>query len=117
VTCFHDLGLLLLLTAASDPGALDHFVADRIGRLLEHDAERHSKLVETLTAYLDAGAALDAAAEALFIHRSTLKYRLGRIRELLDVDLSDPSARFDLQLACGIHAVVEALRSSDEGVG
>ena len=110
-TCFDDLGLLQLLGASTHPETLDDFVADRLGRLLDHDAQRHSSLVETLTAYLDAGAALEPAAEALFIHRSTLKYRLGRIRELLEVDLSDPGARFELQLACRVHVTVEALRA------
>ena len=38
-------------------------------------------------------------AVALSIHPSTLKYRLRRIREILDVDLTRPDLRFNIELA------------------
>jgi hypothetical protein len=35
----------------------------------------------------------------LLLHRSTLRYRLQRIREMSGHDLDDPDTRFNLQLA------------------
>jgi sugar diacid utilization regulator len=113
VVCFDDLGLLQLLSAANDPPSLERFVQERLGPLIENDATRGSKFVRTLSVYLDVGGALDPAAEVLFIHRSTLKYRLGRIKDLLDVNINDPEARFHLQLACRVYAVMEALRQAE----
>lgn len=110
VICFEDLGILQLLSALHDPDSMDRFVRDRIGALIDNDAKRGSDFVKTLSVYLDLGGALDPAAEALFIHRSTLKYRLGRIRELLGVNLSEPERRFELQLACRVHSMMAALR-------
>jgi len=45
------------------------------------------------------------------IHRSTLKYRLQRIRELTNYNLNDGSTRFDLHLATRIWLTLEALSS------
>ena len=44
--------------------------------------------VKTLTAYLEHSGAAVATARALFLHRSTLRYRLARIRELTESSLS-----------------------------
>ena len=38
-------------------------------------------------------------AKTLFIHRSTLFYRLDRIRKLVELDLDKESERFYLQLS------------------
>jgi hypothetical protein len=45
------------------------------------------------------------------VHRSTLKYRLRRIREITDYDLADPDTRFNLQFAPRTKATLDALRS------
>ena len=45
-------------------------------------AEGSSDLVFTLDRYLAAGGSYDDSAKAVGAHRSTLKYRLQRIREI-----------------------------------
>jgi hypothetical protein len=53
-------------------------------------------LLGTLNAYLDAGGDAQATARTLVIHRSTLYYRLDRIRKLTGSDLSDGRTRREL---------------------
>ena len=62
-------------------------------------AEQQADLFNTLEAWLDAGGSIARTANALNIHRSTLNYRLARIREICGVDLGDPATRLDLQVA------------------
>ena len=50
--------------------------------MLDYDARKQSELVRTLSVYLEQGGNYNATAKALVVHRSTLKYRLQRIREL-----------------------------------
>jgi DNA-binding PucR family transcriptional regulator len=66
--------------------------------------------VPTLCRYFECGGNYDATAEALAVGRSTLKYRLRRIRELLGHDLCDPETTFNLQLATRAWQVSQALR-------
>jgi hypothetical protein len=48
----------------------------------------------------------------LSIHRSTLKYRLQRIRELSGYDLNDPETHFNLQLATRAWTTVGLMHKS-----
>lgn len=53
-------------------------------------------LAGTLAAYLDHACDAQATARDLMIHRSTLYYRLGRVRELTGADLADGPTRLEL---------------------
>ena len=43
------------------------------------------------------------------LHRSTLRYRLQRLREISGLDLADPDTRFNLQLATRAWATLGAI--------
>jgi DNA-binding PucR family transcriptional regulator len=112
VLAWEDLGIYRILTSLDDVSALERLVAEQLGALLAHDADRGSQLVETLHHYLESGGSPSATAKALFVHASTVKYRLTRIREVGGYDLSRPSTRFALQLAGQAWVVLRALRES-----
>ena len=111
VTHFEDLGVYRLLAANGNTTELEQYVQRWLGPLIEYDRTRNAELVRTLSEYLERGGSLDQAADTLFIHRSTLKYRLGRIATLTGVDLADPDARFNLQLATRTLATIRALET------
>ncbi|XVV15518.1 PucR family transcriptional regulator [Actinoplanes sp. CA-131856] len=69
-----------------------------LAKLLAYDAEHNADLVETLSAWLNAFGDAVAAAAALHVHPNTFRYRLRRLAEVGDLDLSDPEARFDVML-------------------
>ena len=48
------------------------------------------KILGDTLAYLEENLNATQTARELYIHRSTLLYRLERIREILDSDLTDP---------------------------
>ncbi|MFD6950802.1 Fis family transcriptional regulator [Nocardiopsis sp. TSRI0078] len=62
-----------------------------------------AELLASLRAYLAASGRWDAAAEALGVHRHTLRYRMRRIRDLLPGDLDDPDYRAELWIALRVH--------------
>ncbi|MCW2500881.1 MAG: transcriptional regulator [Frankiales bacterium] len=99
VTAFDDLGIYRILAGGERGGEIDVFVRQWLGRLLDYDHNRHATLVETLAEYLDCGGNYDLTAETLLIHRSTLRYRLRRIRELTGLELSDVDNRLNLHVA------------------
>jgi hypothetical protein len=110
VLAWEGLGIYRILSSLDDVGALERLVAEQLGALLDHDAARGSQLVETLHHYLESGGSPTATAKALFVHASTVKYRLKRIREVGRFDLSKPATRFALQLATEAWVVLRALR-------
>ena len=116
-TCYEALGVYQLLAEVRDPAATEAFGRAWLQPLLDYDEQRNADLVLTLSRYLDHGGNYDASAGALFIHRSTLKYRLHRIREISGYDLSEPDTRFNLQLACRVWTTLNALRRDVDDAG
>jgi DNA-binding PucR family transcriptional regulator len=112
VTLFDDLGIYKILATAGDTSAMERFVTEWLGPLIDYDAEHGMSLVLTLSEYLDCGGNYDASARALSVHRSTVKYRLRRIREVSGHDLGQPDIQFNLQLATHAWRTLEVLRSS-----
>jgi len=62
-------------------------------------AEEHPVLLDMLEAYLDRGGNAVQTARDLYLHRSTLLYRLQRLHDLLGMDLNDPEVRLNLHVA------------------
>jgi DNA-binding PucR family transcriptional regulator len=81
-----------LLAARGD--AVTGFLA----RLAEYDRRNSAQLVSTLSAWLDSFGDVPAAAAATFIHPNTFRYRLRRVAEVGEIDLSDPDVRFSAML-------------------
>jgi DNA-binding PucR family transcriptional regulator len=109
VAAYAELGVFQLLAEIESRKSVEHFVHTWLGRLVDYDAHHKSGLVETLRAYLTLGGAYEPTAQALSVHRSTLKYRLHRIREISGHDLNDPDVRFNLELASRAHQTLRAI--------
>jgi hypothetical protein len=98
-SAFDELGFYRLIDAAHRGGAVEGFVREWLGALLDYDESRNSELVLTLSHYLECGGNYAESAATLHIHRSTLRYRLSRIREITGVDLGNVDNRFNLHAA------------------
>ncbi|HEY5350990.1 MAG TPA: helix-turn-helix domain-containing protein [Streptosporangiaceae bacterium] len=106
---FADLDVLRMLAAVDDLTDVEAFVRKWLGALAAYDERKHTELVKTLIQYLQHGGGYEATSRALSVHRSTLKYRLQRIRELTGFDLGDPETHFNLQLAARAYVTLQAL--------
>ena len=98
-TTFAELGIYRLLAAGAGEGEVHAFVREWLGPLIDYDAANRSELVATLWQYYECGGNYDATAHALTIHRSTLRYRLRRIRDLTGHDLGAVESRSNLHVA------------------
>jgi DNA-binding PucR family transcriptional regulator len=82
----------------AEPALVAELAAERLAPLSAETANSQARLEATLLAWLrHAGTIGDAAAE-LGVHPQTVRYRLGRLRELFGSALEEPDARFELEL-------------------
>ncbi|WP_225447538.1 CdaR family transcriptional regulator [Streptacidiphilus sp. PB12-B1b] len=109
-TAFEELGLCRMMGTGDGEREADRFVRQWLGRLLDYDARHHTELVMTLSRYLESGGSYDTTSETLLIHRSTVRYRLRRIREITGHDLGDVEDRLNLHVATRILNVLDAPR-------
>jgi PucR family transcriptional regulator, purine catabolism regulatory protein len=75
-----------LAVQSLDPAQRRNFVRQQLGVLLDHDAQRTSRLLETLATWMDCGCNTAHAARELHLERQSMHQRLRRIFELCGGD-------------------------------
>ena len=99
-TRFDDLGTERILYSVRDTLLLEQMGKDMLAPLLSGDTEKKSELVETLFCYLKHNGSVKSVADEMFIHKNTIVYRMGKIKELLGCDLESGEERMQYYLAC-----------------
>jgi purine catabolism regulator len=111
---FGDLGVYRLLALLRESPELWEFYRATLAPLADYDRLQDAELLKTLDAFFANLGNLTRTAEALHVHRNTLLYRLGRIKDISGLNLEDAEERLALWLALKAHRV---LRTLDEGIG
>jgi purine catabolism regulator len=104
---FDDLGVLRLLASLAGGPELARYIEDELGPLLKHDAKATNPLLPTLRTYLACDGNKSQTAQALYVQRRTLYYRLDRITKLLGRSLDDPDTRQALIFAVRGHDLLQ----------
>ncbi|MFS0644093.1 helix-turn-helix domain-containing protein [Siminovitchia sp. 179-K 8D1 HS] len=96
---FEELGSYTILHQIDNEKTTDLFLENQLGPLEKYSQGKNMDLIHTLRVYLQNNGNAKSTAEELFIHRSSLLYRLEKIESLLESDLSDAEVRFNLLMA------------------
>jgi purine catabolism regulator len=105
---YDDLVLHRLLTPLARTGPqLANFVESEIGDLIAYDDEHQSGLLATLDAFLQSNGNKAATADALYLQRRSVYYRLTRIEDLLGRSIDPADHRVRLYLALRAREVLE----------
>lgn len=68
--------------------------------------EEHPSLLQTARTHLDSPG-LEATARTLIVHVNTVRYRLGRIADIIGYDLADPHEAFTVRVALALGSLLE----------
>lgn len=96
---FEHLALHSLFLSVGPEVELQRYCAGSLVRLRQYDAENNASYVETLRSYIQCGGNVTKTAEQLYIHRSTLIYRLKKIEELMGNRLDNHRFRNHIYLS------------------
>jgi len=77
--------------------------------LKELDEKKGSSFLKTLVAYINHNQDTTLTAKSLHIHYNTLKYRINRIIEITDLDLSDSETLFKIQLSVKVDDILDCI--------
>lgn len=98
--CFDDYQIDFVFYNALQEFPVEFLRCREITILQEYDKTHTSNLYETLKCYLENDRNLARTSELLDIHRTTLLYRIDRIKKLISSELDDPDERFRLWASC-----------------
>lgn len=91
------------LMLAVDAERLHEYVTLHLGSVLDRP-----DLLETLAAWFATNGSRQGVAERLSIHRNSVGYRIGRLRELMGHDFTDPTVRAAIAAALDAREVLAA---------
>jgi len=103
---YMDLSVYRLLLQFEDRPEIRAFLEETLGPVMAH--ENADELLATLEEFFAHNGNLSQTAEALFIHRNTLTYRMDRLNSILHLDLENPDTRLAVQLALSIRRMLKA---------
>lgn len=96
---YSDMGIYKLLMGIEDRDIIQEYYAKTIYPLFSYDEKKGSDLTVVLRSYLNHNGSVKETADELYVHRNTINYKLTRISEILNMDLSQLNTR--LQLSVG----------------
>lgn len=107
VLSYQDLGVYQLFVETDNLYALERFVPDLIRELNETNPD----MLNTLYEFINNNQNYSEAAEILFVHPKTIRYRINRIRELYSIDFDNPEEMLRYNLAIRIIKLLEKNKS------
>lgn len=107
IASFDDLGSYGLLLGLQDTLSLEVFYESVLGALREYDEQNSSDLVKSLQCFLEANGHWGEAAERLYVHRHTLRYRMKRVEEITGRRLDSSQDRMEFWLALKARELIE----------
>lgn len=102
---FDELGVLRLIFNQGEQ-ELEDYYEETLGLIAKYDREHNTDLLATLTSFLYASGDHNRAAEDMFIHVNTLRYRLKKIEELLGQDLHRLDVLVNLYTALQVKVIL-----------
>ena len=99
------------MSITAESGNIKRNYMDLIRPLMASQDAKCRNLIETLETFvLDAGLSTAQTARIMKIHANTVQYRLKKIREMLGVDITEPTRIPGLMIALSIARIERAVR-------
>lgn len=102
----NELIVYKLLLSIADKEILKSFYESTVGNLETYDKLNDTDYVDLLINYFENNCKVNETANALYIHRNTVKYKIKKIEEILDINLSDISDRNKIYIALMIRQLI-----------
>lgn len=102
IKLYKKLGIYRIFFETANHKEMKEIYYETLGKLIEYDNKNQSSMLKTLETYVFEGTNIGRAADKMFIHRNTMKYRMNRIQEILGYDIKDVNLLFEITEAIKI---------------
>ncbi|MBE0449753.1 MAG: PucR family transcriptional regulator ligand-binding domain-containing protein [Clostridia bacterium] len=104
---FDDLGIYRILSNESIQPELVQFFMEVLGPIVNYDRDKDAELLNTLKMYYACGCNLKKVSEEMYTHYNTVIYRMQRIKEIGNIDFSNPDVSLNVHIAIKIMDVIK----------
>lgn len=103
ILAYEDLGIYKLFLDTNSLGELPKFISPKIYDFRTN----YFLLFETLSTFLDTNQNYNLAAEKLFLHPKTVRYRIDKIKTILGIDFNNPEDILQIQVAARLFKLID----------
>ncbi len=106
VLSYQQMGISKIFISMDDYEIISEFYQDILEPLVNYDKTNNTDYVEFLEVFFENNVSVQATAEKLFLHRNSINYKVKKIEEILDCNLSDFKTRTELFIALSIRKLI-----------
>jgi len=102
---FNDTGIYSILMPFVDEPWMHNFYNRIIHPIKSYDEKYNTELFDTAIKYIENDGKIIETANAFFLHKNTIRYRIGKIKELLNMEDCEGSFYEQLSIAVKLHKI------------
>lgn len=87
-----------------------YYCNQQVYAMYQYDKAQNTEYLNTLLIYLQTSHSIKSTAARLLLHRNTINYRIGRIRDLFHLEFDSPSSANQVLLSCQLLQLTEETR-------
>jgi sugar diacid utilization regulator len=95
---YSKIGAYKLVTAIEDIGLLKEYYDDTVGKLDKYDSQNNTDFSKIFYVFLQEDGNCIKASQKLYLHRNTLMYKINKIQEIIESDVTNTEVRFEFYL-------------------
>lgn len=102
---FNDIGIYSILMPFVDETWIHSFYNRIIQPIRSYDEKYNTELFDTAIKYIENDGKIIETAKAFFLHKNTIRYRIGKIKELLNMEDCEGSFYEQLSIAVKLYKI------------
>lgn len=110
ILSYDDLGIYKLFLESNNLDNLEIFISPKIKMF----KDKYPQFFSTLVTFLDLNQSFVHTSQTLYLHPKTVRYRIEKIKELLDLDFSNTEEILQIQLASRLFKLIRQEEKKNE---
>lgn len=102
---FSEIGIYSILMSSHNDVWFHNFYNAFITPIIQHDQKYNTELLDTAMKYIENDGKIIETSHALFVHKNTIRYRINKIKELLNMEDSELSFLEQLSISIKLHKI------------
>ncbi len=104
---YNDYKFYDLICQIKEPVNISNYVNNDVLLIKQYDEEYGTNYYETVRIYLKCDRRMSAAAAIFDIHKNTMAYRIGKVKELFNINFDDPMKRFQFMYSFLLEEIID----------
>ncbi|WP_455544476.1 PucR family transcriptional regulator [Intestinibacter sp.] len=104
---YYEIGVYKLLMPYYSDIYMANFYGDTVGKITQYDQKYNTELLQTCIEYIKSGGNIKGTAKLINLHENTVRYRINKVKEILDITNSEFEFYEELSLGIKLYMIYQ----------